>query len=214
MVDGFQNSASEDGNIMQKNEMEVWSMQATDLLKEEHHGVKIALRSLEKVGAKLEEAAGAEETPYADDMGRLIEFLRVFVDKCHHAKEEDVLFPALVEDGEPIENDLVKVLLAEHAAGRKLVSEMTEALTSYQAGNRDSVSDLRGAARSYTQLLTDHIAKEDSELYPLADIKISAAAQQEMVEVFEKIEIERIGMGTHEKFHAMLGEFKQKYLNK
>ena len=144
----------------------------------------------------------------------MIEFLRVFVDKCHHAKEEDVLFPALVEDGEPIENDLVKVLLAEHAAGRKLVSEMTEALTSYQAGNRDSVSDLRGAARSYTQLLTDHIAKEDSELYPLADIKISAAAQQEMVEVFEKIEIERIGMGTHEKFHLMLGEFKQKYLNK
>lgn len=189
-------------------------MQATDLLKEEHHGVKIALRSLEKVGAKLEEAAGAEETPYADDMGRLIEFLRVFVDKCHHAKEEDVLFPALVEDGEPIENDLVKVLLAEHAAGRKLVAEMAEALTSCQAGKTDSVFVLRGAARSYTQLLTDHIAKEDNELYPLADEKISAAAQQEMVEVFEEIETERIGLGTHERFHAMLNEFKQKYLKK
>ena len=43
---------------MQKNEMEVWSMQATDLLKEEHHGVKIALRSLEKVGAKLRKPLG------------------------------------------------------------------------------------------------------------------------------------------------------------
>lgn len=189
-------------------------MQATDLLKEEHHGVKIALRSLEIIGNKLEAAAGADATPYVEDMGKLIEFLKVFVDKCHHAKEEDVLFPALVEGGTTNAKDLVKVLLAEHTAGRKLVAEMAEALTSYQEGNRGIVSALRAAARSYTQLLSDHIDKEDNQLYPMADEKLSPADQQEMVEVFEKIETERIGLGTHEKFHAMLDEFKQKYLKK
>ena len=189
-------------------------MQATDLLKEEHHGVKIALRSLEKVGAKMEEAAGTEATQYADDLGRLIEFFQVFVDKCHHAKEEEVLFPALVEDNATNANDLVKILLAEHAAGRKMVAEMAAALTSYQAGKRAVIFALRSAARSYTQLLTDHIAKEDNELYPMTDEKISAADQQEMAEGFEKIETERIGLGTHEKFHAMLDEFKQQYLKK
>jgi len=124
------------------------------------------------------------------------------------------LFPALVEGGAPNANDVVKVLLAEHAEARKLVAEMAEALAGYQAGKRDIVSDLRGAARSYTQLLTCHIAKEDNDLYPMADEKISAADQQEMAKVFEKIETERIGLGTHEKFHTMLDEFKQKYLKK
>jgi len=89
---------------------------------------------------------------------------------------------------------------------------MAESLTRYQAGNKDIVSALRGAARNYTQLLADHIAKEDNELYPMADKKISTADQLEMVEVFEKIETERIGLGAHERFHEMLKEFKLKYI--
>lgn len=185
-------------------------MQATDLLKEEHHGVKISLRILEQLGAKLVETPGAQGAIYAADLERLIEFFKVFVDKCHHAKEEDVLFPALV--GTPIASDLVRELLGEHAAGRKLVVEMAEELKKYQTGNKNAVSAIRKAAKSYDQLLTAHIAKEDRDLYTIADVKISARDQKEMVEVFEKIELERIGMGTHEKFHTMLGEFKQKYL--
>lgn len=190
--------------------MEVCQMQATDLLKEEHHGVKISLRILEQLCAKLVETPGAQGAIYAADLERLIEFFKVFVDKCHHAKEEDVLFPALV--GTPIASDLVRELLGEHAAGRKLVVEMAEELKKYQTGNKNAVSAIRKAAKSYDQLLTAHIAKEDRDLYTIADVKISARDQKEMVEVFEKIELERIGMGTHEKFHTMLGEFKQKYL--
>lgn len=185
-------------------------MQATDSLKEEHQGVKISLRILEQLCAKLVETPGAQGAIYAADLERLIEFFKVFVDKCHHAKEEDVLFPALV--GTPIASELVRELLGEHAAGRKLVVEMAEELKKYQTGNKNAVSAIRKAAKSYDQLLTAHIAKEDRDLYTIADVKISAKDQKEMVEVFEKIELERIGMGTHEKFHAMLGEFKQKYL--
>ncbi len=187
-------------------------MQATDLLKEEHHGVKMSLRILEQLCAKLVEPPGTQGAIYAADLERLIEFFKVFVDKCHHAKEEDVLFPALVEEGVPTTSELVRDLLAEHALGRKLVVEMTEVLKRRQAGNKSAASDLSGVAKSYARLLTEHIAKEDRDLYTIADVKISAEDQKEMAEVFEKIEIERIGMGTHEKFHAMLGEFKQKYL--
>lgn len=31
-----------------------------------------------------------------NEIDRILEFLKVFVDRCHHAKEEDFLFPALV----------------------------------------------------------------------------------------------------------------------
>jgi hemerythrin-like domain-containing protein len=192
----------------------VGRVQATDLLKEEHNGVKISLRVLEQLCAKLTAPPEGQNAMYADDFARLIEFFKVFVDKCHHAKEEEVLFPALVEKGDSTATELIQVLLTEHAAGRKLVTKMAEALTKCKDGNKSAVITLCDAAGSYDLLLTDHIAKEDRNLYPIADVQISTGDQKEMVEVFEKIETERIGAGTHEKFHSMLGEFKQKYLEK
>ena len=189
-------------------------MQATEILKEEHHGVKLSLRILDQLCAQLAAANVGQGNLYSGDLAQLIDFFRTFVDKCHHAKEEEVLFPELLKEEAPRTAELVKILLAEHVAGRNMVAQMAEALTSYQAGNKNAMSALREAARSYEELLAEHIAKEDQDLYPMADSMISADEQEEMVEAFEKIETERIGLGTHEKFHVMLSEFKTKYLQK
>ena len=59
----------------------------------------------------------------------------------------------------------------------------------------------------------DHIAKEDDVLYLIADEKIAVPVQAAMVEAFEKIEEERIGVGTHERYHEMLKEFRRGYLS-
>jgi len=189
-------------------------VQATEILKEEHHGVKLSLRILDQLCAQLTAATVGQGAVYSGDLAQLIEFFKIFVDKCHHAKEEEVLFPVLLKEEAPRTAELVQILLAEHVASRNLVAQMAEALTSYQAGNRIAISALRKAASSYAQLLAEHIANEDQDLYPMADSMISADEQEEMIETFEKIETERIGLGTHEKFHAMLSEFKQKYLQK
>ena len=188
-------------------------MKATEVLQEEHQGVLLALRVLEKIGAELvQPPIGASRDP-AGDLARLLDFLRVFVDKCHHGKEEDVLFPALLEAGLPREGGPVQVMLAEHAAGRKLVAAMDRALTDFQTGNAAAAATLREAATEYVKLLTDHIYKEDHVLYPIADEKIAAPVQAAMVEAFEKIEEERIGVGTHERYHEMLKEFRRGYLS-
>ncbi|MBP2641657.1 MAG: hypothetical protein H6Q66_2608 [Firmicutes bacterium] len=189
-------------------------MQATEILKEEHHGVKLSLRILDQLCAQLTAVPFEQATVYSGDLAQLIDFFRIFVDKCHHAKEEEVLFPELLKEEASRTAELVQILLAEHVAGRNLVAQMAEALTSCQAGNRNAISALMEAARSYEQLLAEHIANEDQDLYPMADTMISADEQEEMAEAFEKIETERIGLGTHEKFHVMLSEFKTKYLQK
>jgi hemerythrin-like domain-containing protein len=152
------------------------------------------------------------DAAYVSDYAKLLDFFRVFVDKCHHAKEEEVLFPALLEAGLPREGGPVQVMLAEHDAGRKLVAEMSAALGNYRAGTPDAFTALAAAAQGYTRLLIDHIAKEDNILYPLADAKIPEPRQAGMIDAFEAIETERIGPGTHEQFHAMLKEFKAAYL--
>jgi hemerythrin-like domain-containing protein len=103
--------------------------------------------------------------------------------------------------------------LAEHEAGRKLVAAMSRALADHQAGQTGAAASLREAAGEYVKLLTDHISKEDHVLYPVADEKIAAPVQAAMVEAFEKIEEERIGVGTHERYHEMLKEFRRGYLS-
>lgn len=187
-------------------------MKPTDILKEEHHGVKLALKVLGRINERIDSNPGVLEAAFVSDYAKLLDFFRVFVDKCHHAKEEEVLFPALLESGLPREGGPVQVMLAEHDAGRKLVAEMYAALGNYRSGTPGAVTTLAAAAQGYTQLLVDHIAKEDNILYPLADASIPVSVQDGMIEAFEEIETDRIGQGTHEQFHAMLKEFKTTYL--
>ncbi len=187
-------------------------MKPTDLLKEEHHGVKLSLQVLDKLCEKFSDERNADKVAIAADVTRLIDFFRIFVDKCHHAKEEEILFPALIEVGLPKEGGPVQVMLHEHELGRKLVSGMDIVLKKFQAGEIKDLNELIEIARSYIRLLTDHIAKEDNVLYPIADEKISSIIQTEMIEAFEKIETDRIGEGRHEQFHSMLKEFRHKYL--
>jgi len=187
-------------------------MKPTDLLKEEHQGVKLSLRVLEKLCEKISDEQCADKSAFADDLARLIDFFRVFVDKCHHAKEEEILFPALIEAGLPREGGPVQVMLQEHELGRKLVSELDTGLHDFQTSQKMDLHELIGPAKNYIQILTAHIDKEDNVLYPIADAKLSVILQAEMIEAFEKIEIDRIGQGRHEQFHSMLKEFHHKYL--
>ena len=69
-------------------------MKATDQLRDEHKGVLLMLAILEKVSAKIEKEGSLDK----DHLEGMLEFFSVFVDKCHHGKEEDLLFPAYEVD--------------------------------------------------------------------------------------------------------------------
>ncbi|MHC1718338.1 MAG: hemerythrin domain-containing protein [Acidaminococcaceae bacterium] len=187
-------------------------MKPTDVLKEEHQGVKLSLRILEQLCKKINEGKPDEKAILITEFTKLLEFFKVFVDKCHHSKEEDVLFPALLDAGLPKQGGPIQVMLAEHDIGRKLVAEMAVALNDLKEDLPNAETRLVHAADNYRELLKNHIAKEDEVLYPMADTRISAFVQQGMIEEFEDIESEKIGQGAHEEFHKMLGEFKTKYL--
>ena len=107
-------------------------MKPTDVLKEEHQGVKLSLRILEQLCKKIQEKQTGEKEITIADFNKLLEFFKGFVDKCHHSKEEDVLFPALLDAGLPKQGGPIQVMLAEHDIGRKLVAEMTVALNDYK----------------------------------------------------------------------------------
>ncbi|HOW56425.1 MAG TPA: hemerythrin domain-containing protein [Smithellaceae bacterium] len=135
-------------------------------------------------------------------------FFQLFADKCHHGKEEGLLFPAMEMAGIPKETGHIGQLLLEHAEGRKYLSQMNAALLD----NSIKKDELCSAAGNYIDLLRRHIEKENKILFPLADRKIPEVKQQELAALFEEFEEKVMGKGTHEKLHRLLNRLEKKYL--
>ncbi len=181
-------------------------MEATQILMDEH-------RVIERVLTALEKAAGSAAENKPIQPGYFLEaadFIKGFADGCHHAKEEKVLFEAMVSSGIPREGGPVGVMLAEHEQGRTFVRAMRAGAEKWQAGDDTGRSEVVVAANGYVELLRAHIYKEDNVLFPLAERVIAPEAQQRVSEDFERIEHEETGEGVHEKYLA-LAEKLEKY---
>ncbi len=184
-------------------------MKATEQLRAEHEGIKLMLRILEAICVRLDR--GEKIDP--EHVSKIIEFFRVFVDKCHHGKEELLLFPVMEAAGVPKQGGPLGVMLAEHDIGRGHVRGMAEALEQYKSGNDKSAPLLATHAREYIALLNGHIDKENNALFPMADAHVPASKQNELYEEFEKLEEEKIGPGVHEEFHNLLDGLAKTYLD-
>ena len=165
----------------------------TSALVAEHRLILRMLAILEK-NALL--TRRGEFTDY-DFYEQAADFVRNYADRFHHAKEEDVLFEALVANGMPRENSPVAAMLMEHDHGRAYVKAMVEAVREALAGTPGSDEAIAVNALGYLELLRDHIAKEDEVLYPLAERLIPAEKRATIVAGYEAAEA-----GTHEDFAA------------
>jgi len=183
-------------------------MKATEVLREEHNAVKLALSILSHVSHKLE----SREEVDKEDLDHILDFLKTFVDTCHHGKEEDLLFVAMQSAGISRARGPIGVMLKEHKTGRSYVGNMGEAVEKYNTGELSYSSRFVESAKKYVELLNRHIEKEESILYPMADMQLPEETQHDLIEEFEKLEQDRIGIGKHEKLHELLHNLKDKYL--
>ncbi len=183
-------------------------MRPTVDLVAEHDAIVRLLRVLDEVAERLE--AGVQVV--ASDLEQALEFVQVFADRCHHGKEETLLFPALQVAGVPRESGPIAAMLAEHEQGRAHIRGLAEALPAYQRGDSRAGAALAEHLKSYSALLAQHIQKENQALFPMADRVLSAAQQAELAEGFERIEEQVIGPGRHEAFHQLLERLEGTYL--
>ena len=183
-------------------------MKTTDELRKEHEGILLMLRILEAVSQKIQQ--GDRIDP--DNFDKIVEFLSVFADKCHHGKEEEFLFPALEASGVPKQGGPIGVMLQEHEMGRNLIAKLKESVNLYKSRKEKASDKFISAAREYIELLRQHIDKENNILFPMADGLVSVETDKELFSSFEKLEQDRIGAGKHEEFHALLKQFRKKYM--
>lgn len=178
-------------------------------LRAEHEGILLMLRILDKVCERI--AAAAKINPFHFD--QMMEFFVVFVDRCHHGKEEEFLFPALQAAGVPREGGPVGVMLREHVAGRTCVRHMNEALNQHRGGDARALGGFREHGLQYIRLLRQHIDKENNVLFVLAESRLLESQQEELAKAFAKLERERIGEGKHDELHGVMERLQHAYLS-
>lgn len=153
------------------------------VLKNEHRIIERVLRVLDHLAIRHERG----ETFEAASLKRCVEFFRLFADACHHAKEEDLLFPVLESRGILREGGPIGVMLHEHTQARALTREMGEALAALDGGDDAAKDRFVSAARQYLPLLTNHIHKEDNILFNMGDGVMSEADQAALCTRFGEV---------------------------
>ena len=173
---------------------------ATNVLQQEHDAIHRMLDAALQAARQLEQSQPVEPSV----LKGLLELFQVFADKCHHGKEEELLFPLLEKKGMLAGGGPLGVMLHEHELARSLIAEMKAAAEAYGTGDSAAGPRWALAARKYADLLDHHIYKENEILFVMAERMLSQTEQHELAQAFDKLEVEKMGAGTHERLHAQM----------
>ena len=105
------------------------------------------------------------------DFCGFIDFARNYSDKHHHGKEEKFLFNEMASHLGDAGKTLVQSgMLVEHDLCRSHILDLEMALKAYKENSCDGFRlDIIEAAAGYANLLSRHIEKENSIVYPFAE---------------------------------------------
>jgi hemerythrin-like domain-containing protein len=160
-------------------------MKAIEVLMGEHREIEKALDDLE---AFVKGTANDSVKDGRTELKKYVEFIREFADHHHHGKEEDILFAEMNHAGFPKEAGPLAVMCSEHEEGRRQVKILKELSERSSPWTREERSRVAEAALGYTELLRQHIQKEDHVLYPMAESRLSSETWSRIEKRFEEFE--------------------------
>ena len=126
-----------------------------------------------------------------------VDFFRIYADRTHHGKEEDILFKALAKKNLNAEHKkIMDELVAEHALARKTVSDLVGVAAGLKQGKPGSLKGVREYLNQLVTLYPKHIEKEDKHFfYPVMEY-FSKNEQDAMLQEFWEFDRSMI----HEKY--------------
>jgi hemerythrin-like domain-containing protein len=99
------------------------------------------------------------------------DFIRAYADRCHHGKEEDILFRELKKKKIALEHQkIMEELIEDHKRGRRVTARLVEANSRYMKGDKDTLSEIFECLRTLIGFYPKHIEKEDKRFFlPIMD---------------------------------------------
>lgn len=177
---------------------------ATDNLRHEHEAALRVLKLLDRAVTCLKH--GQNINPFFFE--EVVDFLQLFVVCAHHAKEEEILFPYLLEKGVRVENAPVETIHREHEEEHRLIGELERGFYIYKTGDPAGQAYLIDTAARLTHIARRHIFKENT-LFMTADEMLTPAAQAELWESFGQLERRKLYQGTAERLKELVNELER-----
>jgi hemerythrin-like domain-containing protein len=137
-----------------------------------------------------------------------VDFIRVYADRTHHGKEEDILFKEL-ENKKLNDKDKkgMRELIDEHIAARKIVKELVEAKIKYIEGDSNSINTIIDKLTFLIKFYPEHIKKEDKVFFPDTEKYFSNEELDKMLNDFWDFDKKMI----HEKYNTLYESLSKKY---
>jgi hemerythrin-like domain-containing protein len=172
----------------------------TEDLMREHGVLRRILLIYEKVLIDSESANAS--MPY-DTLHKAALIVQDFIENYHEKLEEDYIFPKFGK------SPLVKTLLAQHQAGRKLTADILRITNAGSSGNART-GNLRADMQAFVSMYRPHAAWEDTVLFPALHGIMSEKEYNEMGDRFEDKEHELFGRDGFEGIVKQVSALEKK----
>jgi hemerythrin-like domain-containing protein len=130
-----------------------------------------------------------------------VDFFRTYADRCHHGKEEDILFAALAQkDLAPEHRQAMAELMEDHAWGRKTTASLVAAKNDYLLERTGALADLLLHLEELVVFYPRHIEKEDQHFFLPCLKYFSEAEKEQLLERMAEFDRKII----HEKYGAIV----------
>lgn len=168
-------------------------------------------RLIERMVALLERELEAMRTAAEADTGLIlvgVDFFRIYADRTHHGKEENILFAELRD--KPMsddEQDMMRRLTQEHVWARQAVGKLGSANDRYLRGDAAALHTMIYELDKIVRFYPEHIAKEDKYFFiPVMDY-FTPGEQQAMLDRFWEFDRTMI----HEKYRDVVEQQEQRH---
>jgi len=163
----------------------------------EHDVILRMTEVIKKLPACMRESR--EEIPVNFD--NVIDFLCMYVDRGHHAKEEDIFFHHCEKkEIQGTDRKIMKELIEEHIIIMRTVGELTDAWEKHSKGDRSTGETLERTLEMLATYYLKHMRKENEIFFPKALKYFSLKEEYSMLREFWKFN-EKI---LFQKYYAIL----------
>ena len=136
-----------------------------------------------------------------------VDFIRTYADRCHHGKEEDLLFKALAAKAlSPEHRRTMEELIQEHAWARETTASLVKAKDAYLLEQPGALDDLMEHLERLVDFYPRHIDKEDKHFFIPCMGYFSEAEQAELLARMHEFD----RMLIHEKYRGLVESMEQR----
>jgi hemerythrin-like domain-containing protein len=172
----------------------------------EHREIERLIALMQKEGDRIKEDK-LTDIDFIDDC---IDFIKTYADRCHHGKEEGILFKEL--ENKKLKTEHLKVLnqlIKDHQNTRDITSKLIDARNNYFKSEDDASKqifafEIHGYLEEFIDFYPQHIIKEEKEFFLSCMDYFNESEKKEILDKFWEFDRKLI----HEKYRKLLEKYE------